>query len=106
MPFGGKKTNVIPKKAVTNGKPKTKVCKRTRSQGEVEKVVKVQEEKICEEISISSGDKSANSSSFENISVSSLLSDTDFGKISSDGLPSSQDITVSSSYTTADETDL
>ena len=96
MQAKGKKDATINKKPLPLKEPETGVCTRSKSK-EVHKSVELPEETFP-----SSYDKSANSSSFDDISVSSLLSDTDIGKINSDGLPSS-DFTVSSINTIPDD---
>ena len=98
MPLGGKKKANNLKKTVQIEESKTGVGKRTRSQDKLQQVAD-----IPEDVTYSAKDKSANSDSFENISLSSLMSDAEFGKIDSSVLPSSQELATSSANTSAEE---
>ena len=93
MQVEGKKEAAFVKKSSLPIEPITGICTRSRNKEQQKPV------ELPGENSSSPDDKSADSSSFANISVCSLLSDADFGRINSDGLPSSE-ITASTTNTT------
>ena len=102
--FDGKKSLQEQKKPTENLTAKTGIGRRTRSQ-ENKPTNLPQLSEIFEDSLECPKDKSVNSSSFENISVCSLLSESEICKLSSDGLTSSQS-TASSRNLSIDEKDM
>ncbi|XP_065056730.1 G2/mitotic-specific cyclin-B3-like [Rhopilema esculentum] len=102
--FDGKKSLQELKKPTENLTAKTGIGRRTRSQ-ENKPTNLPQLSEIFEDSLECLKDKSVNSSSFENISVCSLLSESEICKLSSDGLTSSQS-TTSSRNVSIDEKDI
>lgn len=101
IPVGGKKPKpALIAKTKENIPNKTGVGRRTRSQ---EKAQKTDVLEILDDSIDTSKDKTANSSSFDNISITSLLSEGEICKLSNDGLASSQEFTTSSRDTSTDK---